>query len=222
MTDSIERIERFTLSTMVANKLRDLIREGAYPPGTQLGESTLASQFGVSRGPVREALQGLVQEGLLRKEPHRGVFVPILSDADIADLYLARAAIEAAAFRVLANTPNRAGTIDRLKQIVLGIDRATSSRRWRAAADLDLRFHVEVVHAAGSRRLSQMYDTLIDETRSIVSLTATYPGREGLGEAHDELARLLEAGDLDGGLKELKRHFAASWRTLQMHHVAEA
>ena len=56
----------------------------------------------MSRGPVREALQRLIQEGLLRSEPHRGVFVPVMSAEDIDDIYLAREALETAAVRRIA------------------------------------------------------------------------------------------------------------------------
>jgi len=59
-------------------------------------------QLGVSRGPVREAFQRLIQEGLLEAHPARGVFVPQLVAGDIADLYLARGAVEIAAAQLLA------------------------------------------------------------------------------------------------------------------------
>ena len=68
---TIEPIERSTLSSTVTERLRELVIQGTYPPGTQLSEVELAERFGVSRGPIREAVQRLTQEGLLRSEPHR-------------------------------------------------------------------------------------------------------------------------------------------------------
>src|SRR5580765_933753 len=80
------RISRVTFASMVGERVRSNIIDGTLPPGSQLNEVELASSFGVSRGPVREALQRLIQEGLLRSEPHRGVFVPVMTDEDIDDV----------------------------------------------------------------------------------------------------------------------------------------
>ena len=65
---------------------------------------SFAASFGVSRGPVREAIQRLIQEGLLRSEPHRGVFLPVLTVEDIEDIYLTREALESTALRCIAGT----------------------------------------------------------------------------------------------------------------------
>ncbi len=73
-------IPRTTLASMVGERIRASILDGDVAPGTQLNEVELAASFGVSRGPVREAIQRLIQEGLLRSEPHRGVFLPVLTD----------------------------------------------------------------------------------------------------------------------------------------------
>lgn len=207
---SIEPIKRSTLSSIVTERLRELITQGSYDPGTQLSEVELASRFGVSRGPIREGLQRLVQEGLLRSEPHRGVFVPILSDADIADVYLARHAIEEAAIRVVAGAQDPQPVIDALRRIVEEMDRAAAARRWKAVADLDLQFHVEVVKAAGSSRLSQMYDTLVGETRWLMTMKSAAAGREHLVEEHRGLVRLLEAREFATVLDALERHFVTT------------
>ena len=75
------------------------ILAGLYSQGEQLNEAVLARRFGVSRGPLREAMQRLIQDGLLENRPHRGVFVPELTDEDLADICFAREAIETAALR---------------------------------------------------------------------------------------------------------------------------
>src|SRR5262245_25137287 len=100
-TNPIKPIVRSTLATIVTERLRELVIAGQYAPGTQLSEMELAEQFGVSRGPVREALVRLVQVGLLERIPNRGVFVPNVGDEDLDDIYLAREAVESAALRVL-------------------------------------------------------------------------------------------------------------------------
>ena len=98
-----EPISRTTLSGQITERLRDGILAGLYSQGDQLNEAELARRFGVSRGPLREAMQRLIQVGLLENRPHRGVFVPELTDEDLADIYFAREAIETAALgRIMA------------------------------------------------------------------------------------------------------------------------
>src|ERR671936_2783799 len=102
---AFENLQPLALETAperIADQVRAAILDGSLAPGTQLTEVQLAERLGVSRGPVREAMQRLIQEGLLRAERHRGVFVIELGLDDVHDVYLARKAIEhEAARRVL-------------------------------------------------------------------------------------------------------------------------
>ena len=93
----LEPVSRQSTAAIIADRLRDAITRGAFPPGAQLGEVDLAARLGVSRGPLREAMQRLVQEGLLRGERHRGLFVVELGLADVHDIYAARLVVEQAA-----------------------------------------------------------------------------------------------------------------------------
>lgn len=211
---TIHRIKRSTLSSIVAERLRELVISGAYEPGSQLSEVELAERFGVSRGPIREGLQRLVQDGLLRSEPHRGVFVPQVRESDIADIYLAREAIEGAAIRLVSSDPERAAVVATLRDLVAQMRSAATAGRWNRVADLDMRFHSEVVRASGSARLARMYATLIDETRVLLSMTASVPGREDLVDEHAELAELIAAGEPGGAATTLARTFHESRVTL--------
>jgi DNA-binding GntR family transcriptional regulator len=211
---TIEPIKRSTLSSMVAERLRELVISGAYEPGSQLSEVELAERFGVSRGPIREGLQRLVQDGLLRSEPHRGVFVPEIGEADIADIYLAREAIEGAAIRLVSADPDRQAVVATLRDLVAQMQAASTAERWSRVADVDMRFHSEVVRASGSARLVRMYGSLIDETRVLLSMTANAPGREDLVSEHGELAELIASGDPGGAATALAHTFQKSRRTL--------
>lgn len=216
---TIEPIKRSTLSSLVAERLRELVISGAYAPGSQLSEVELAERFGVSRGPIREGLQRLVQDGLLRSEPHRGVFIPKISASDIADIYLAREAIEGAAIRLVTGAPDRASIVAGLRDLVSQMRAATTAGRWARVAELDMRFHSEVVRASGSARLERMYSTLIDETRVVLAMTANVPGREDLVDEHAQIAELIASGDSDGAMHRLARSFHDSGRTLTRQHA---
>lgn len=91
-TDSA--IPRQSLTSAVADKLRDQIIRGEIPEGAQLRQDIIATQFGVSRIPVREALRQLHAEGLITIVQNRGAIVPELSPADIEELFGIRALLE--------------------------------------------------------------------------------------------------------------------------------
>jgi len=196
----------------VADRLRKLVVSGAYEPGTQLSEVDLAERFGVSRGPIREALQRLVHEGLLRSEPHRGVFFPTIGEGDIVDIYIAREAIESAAVKLIMQQPDRRAVSRRLDHLVSQMRRAAEADDWVRVADLDMQFHSALVRASGSDRLSRMYGTLIDETRVLLSMIAGDSSRGGSVDEHAMLARLLASDRADEAMAAVSRHFTDSLR----------
>jgi len=87
-------IPRQSLTSAVADKLRDQIIRGEIPEGAQLRQDAIANQYQVSRIPVREALRQLEAEGLIAIMPNRGAIVPALSPADIGELFSIRALLE--------------------------------------------------------------------------------------------------------------------------------
>ena len=199
---------RVTLSGQIAEHLRGDILTGALPPNAQLNEKELALAFGVSRGPLREAMQRLIQEGLLRSEPHRGVFVTVIGDADLTDIFFVRAAIETAAVRRLVAAGDTAAVARQLFEISEKMDKAVRAKRWKEGSELDFAFHRALVDAAGSKRLSKTYTTVQAETRLCLHrLMGGYRRSEALAEEHFRFADLLGNGDLDAALAELERHF---------------
>lgn len=210
-------IPRATFASMVGERIRASIIEGELQPGSQLHEVELAASFGVSRGPVREALQRLVQEGLLRSEPHRGVFVPVMSPEDIVDIYLAREALEGAAVRRIIETGRAAAAGKALDRIVRSMETAEKAEDWKALASRDLDFHTALVAAAESLRLERMFTTVISETRLCLSmLTSELEGRDFLVEEHREISAMVRAEDTEGALTALTKHFDDAVVTLQL------
>ena len=208
-TDRVGRLPRMTLSGQIAGRLREHILSGDFPRGAQLNEAELAERFGVSRGPLREAMQRLIQEGLLTSEPHRGVFVPSLTDDDLIEIYFLREVLEAAAIRRAVRPDRRAGLIVALDAVVTAMRRALEDEDWRRLADLDLDFHAALVAAAGSPRLSRMQATLAAETRLCLHLVmGGYRSNRALVDEHAELARLIGAGEAEAAVAELARQFA--------------
>lgn len=213
---SAKPIERVTLSTQVAGRIRDDILAGTYTPGEQLHEVELALALGVSRGPLREAMQRLVQEGLLTSIPHRGVFVTDLNEDDLLDVFFVRASLEEAAIRRVVDLGDRRATAAALAGIAERMDKAMRTGDQALGGDLDFAYHRALVDAAGSARLSRTYATVQAETRLCLHrLMGGYRSRADLAVEHFRLADLIATAPIDAVLEDLHNHFGDPAATLR-------
>ncbi|WP_043777004.1 GntR family transcriptional regulator [Amycolatopsis rifamycinica] len=207
MLPEIEPVSRESTAAVIARQLRDAIMTGALPPGTQLGETELAARFQVSRGPLREAMQHLVSEGLLRSERHRGLFVIDLEPGDVYDIYAARSAIERAAMLRALRGGDRERIAHVLEQTVAEMATAASEDDPSALSTADLKFHEALINASGSKRLVRMARTLLIETRMcLTALQSTYQRVEERVEEHTKLIQALREGDEETALTLLEAH----------------
>lgn len=201
----LEPLVREPTASVIARRIRQGITQGLLPPGTQLTEIRLAEQLGVSRAPVREALQRLIQEGLAENR-RRGVFVKELSDDDVADVYFARTACELTAIeRIL----NQAMETDwgPLEDAVQNLATAAEDGDWEGATRADRHFHQALVAAANSPRLTRMFDTLIAETAMCLqALENAYADAQHLVNEHREILDSLRSGDHGATVSALKAH----------------
>lgn len=212
--DALEPVVAAPTPAVIAGQLRARIVDGTFAPGTRMAEAQLSQRLGVSRGPVREALQRLIQEGLLVNVRNRGVFVLQPGPDDVADIYTARAAIERhAAAAVLADADPTA--LAALDSIVDEMAAVAGQGAWQSLAELDLAFHETLVAAAGSPRLVRMFRTLTAETRiCLAALVDAYPDRGALAEEHRQLADLLRRGPRRQLLAAVDAHLASAVRDL--------
>lgn len=203
---NVEPVNRESTAAIIARQLRDAIMTGALQPGTQLGEAELAARFQVSRGPLREAMQRLVSEGLLRSERHRGLFVIDLEPGDVYDIYASRAAVErAAGMRIMRG--DRRAAADRLWAVLAEMTEAAADDDQRALSEADLRFHEELVAASGSRRLVRMSSTLLIETRMcLAALQRTDHSMADRVAEHTAIVDAIDDGDENRLLELLDAH----------------
>ena len=202
----LEPVPRRSTVEIISDELRAAILYGSLAPGMQLGEANLAARLGVSRGPLREATQRLIQEGLLRSEPHRGLFVVSLDVDDVEDVYLARLAIERTACQLIM-ARNRGEALVQLTQALDGLVTAAGKRDKVAMSDADQAFHEVLVHSAGSPRLERMAQTLLAETRMCLdALQEKYPEPEELVEEHQVLVEAISDGDEERLMRLIAEH----------------
>jgi DNA-binding GntR family transcriptional regulator len=213
--DELEPVALESAASIIADQIRRRIMDGSFAPGTQLGEVQLSERLGMSRGPVREAIQRLIQEGLLRAERHRGVFVIELDDDDIGDLYLARRAIEGTALTLLSLRPADDAVFARIEALVEQMEEAAERGNWADMATLDLQFHETVVAATESKRLIRMFRTLMAETRMCLSeLESGYAVWRDLVGEHRALLDLARRGEIGELIPAFQQHLDSAVRDL--------
>ncbi|MFC9893611.1 GntR family transcriptional regulator [Nocardia sp. NPDC127579] len=205
-----EPVNRQSTAEMIADRLRDAIVRGALAPGAQLIETDLAAQFDVSRGPIREAMQRLVSEGLLHSVRHRGIFVIELTLDDVIDVYRARTAIESGALELILD--GRREIAYRALEPSVEVMRAhAESGNATGVSDADQAFHEALVDSAASPRLVRAARTLLLETRMCLgALETTYPDLRVQAREHLDLRDAI----LDGPPERV--------RALLVEHLEDA
>ena len=141
-------------------------------------------------------MQRLVQEGLLRSERNRGLFVITLTPDDVLDIYAARAAIEHAAVSLILRRGDPGRAVARLDEVHREMRDAAARDDYPAVSDADLRFHEVLVAESASPRLTRMHGTLLVESRMcMTALQGTYRLPEEVVAEHGFLVEGLRAGD---------------------------
>lgn len=192
----------------------DAIDVGIYKPGDRLVESELAERFGVSRTPIREALQRLETQSLLTRDG-RSLIVASLDHNQLAELYVVRTELEGLAARLAARhaTPEE---IRVLKQMVAE-DRGLLEDP-SALSRANRRFHKQIHLASHNRYLVQQLDLV---HRSMALLATTSLAVEGRGEAalaeHETIVSAIERRDEDAAYSALKDHISKAFETRLKH-----
>jgi DNA-binding GntR family transcriptional regulator len=176
--------------------LRRAIVLGEYAPGDHLAGPSLASQFGVSRLPVREAIAQLEREGLVRSEPRHGAYVIGVTQEDIADIYECRLTLETLAIERAATRITAAQVAD-LYRAIDEMEEGVTVGRAGAFASADMAFHRALVVLSGSRALRSAWEPLaplIETTLDIADTTAEGMDVFTAVSGHRPIVAALEQG----------------------------
>ena len=210
-------VARTSTVDLIAQELRSAIYSGALPVGSSLREVEISRQLGVSRSPLREAAQRLVQEGLLTAVPGRGLRVTKIVGDGIIDVYNARLAIESQAVRIVAERVRNGdrSPLSAITQALVSLITASHGEDPWTIGDADLGFHRTLVNEARSARLSRAMATLAVETR-ITSLSAHdgYVVRRSVSPTYQQLIDALEIGDADAAVAALSSQFQEAIKRL--------
>ncbi|MBP3955967.1 GntR family transcriptional regulator [Gemmata sp. G18] len=203
---------RGVLSTreQITDRLREDVFAGRLHAGDRVSEATLAERFGVSRGPIREALSLLTSEGLFVTKQNCGVTVAPPAPEAIRGLVLPiRQTIEVYAFKQIFDslTPDDFRYWD---DVLYRMDRACQQKEWQLLPQLDLAFHRHVLERAGSPDLLAIWQTIVTRLRAHFWETVReHNERNDLARLHGHHAELLEAfrkGPKTAAVEALERH----------------
>jgi DNA-binding GntR family transcriptional regulator len=213
-----------TLSEHVFRLIQSAIVKGEIAPGSKISEPELARTYGISRGPLREAIHRLEGQKLLVRVPHVGARVVSLSHDELIELYEIRESLEGMACRLAAERMTQV-EIDELRRV---LDLHEQDAAFKAGVGYyqqegDFDFHYRIIQGSGNKTLSQMLCgelyQLVRMYRLQFSATPSRP-RQAFAEHH----RILDAiAERDGELAELlmRRHIGASKRNIERHFKAQ-
>lgn len=204
--------QRTTTPEGVYRVLRTAILDGTVRPGGQLRETRIATDLGISRSPLREALTRLEEEGLVVKIPFRGSFVVEVSDREVAEIASIRVLVEPFAAELSAESlrgPER----HRLMQTIEELHRATTTKDIPASIDAHLRFHRLFYDFSGNGALKSMWNAWETKLRLYLAVDhRTYSDLHDVAVEHEKLAAMVLDGDMDGFRQELLTQFQNALR----------
>jgi DNA-binding GntR family transcriptional regulator len=203
-----------SLAQKVAARLRQAIIEGEFTPGAVIAEEMLAQSFGVSRTPVREALNQLQLQGLVVIRPQVGSFVFSPDAEDIAMLCEFRLIIEPRAAR-LAYRHDRAGTLANLETIIGKMEKAVMAEDKVAYGRADTAFHETFVSHCGNRYVQEAYGLVAGR---VAALRTNYSAPIDVQtprsfEEHRSFVKLFEKGEFEEFDRLMQTHVTDTAKT---------
>ncbi len=202
----------------VYDALKEAIRNNVFPPGYQGSEQEIASQLGMSRTPVHEAIIRLQEEGLVRVLPRRGVVVCSISPEDMREIYEVIIALESASAELLAEkaVEERRLVAEELDDVNARMDAALVADDLVAWAKADERFHQLLVERSGNRRLARMFYTVMDQSHRARMLTLRLrPVPTASVREHRAIVEAIRSGDPQLARERARQHRAAARNQIQ-------
>ncbi len=189
----------------------EAIDAGTYKPGDRLVESELAERLGVSRTPVREALQRLETQSMLTRDG-RSLIVASLDHNQLAELYAVRTELEGLAARLAAR--HASDEEMRVLRAMVREDKALLGGDPRALSRANKRFHKQIHLASHNRFLVQQLDLVHRSMALMANTSFAAEGRDMAGLAeHEAIVDAIEARDGDAAYQALRTHISRAFET---------
>jgi DNA-binding GntR family transcriptional regulator len=209
-----------SLTSLLRTEIERLIFEGKIKIGERVNESNLAAYFNTSRGPLREALRALGEQGLVSFARNRGAYVRQISLDEAEELYDVRAALDDEVGRKIAGRLNT-DQIGSLSECVSAMDRYIKEHDITSYYKNNLRFHDLLLLYAGNKQLANIYRRVIKELH-LFRLRGLYEdGAAELSNAeHVLILKAVQVGDAEAAGHALRGHIEAA--RLRMRRAVQA
>lgn len=203
------RPDRQLVTDWVYEEIRGAIVDLRLEPGAPLREAAIATQLGVSKTPVREALGRLEQEGLVEATSFKGAVVTDYSERDLQEIYELRELLEGVAVRAAA-TDTDDETLAALRDVIERSRAARDAGDRTALAELLGRFDQIVFEQVANVRIRNLIETLRAHLTRIGKLTEEIPGRvEASVEEHAAIVEAIARGDADAAERAMRVHIGS-------------
>jgi len=203
------RPDRQLVTDWVYEEIRGAIVDLRLEPGAPLREAAIATQLGVSKTPVREALGRLEQEGLVEATSFKGAVVTDYSERDLQEIYELRELLEGVAVRAAATEADDA-TLAALHEVIERSRAARDAEDLALLAELLGRFDQIIFEQVENARIRNLIETLRAHLTRIGKLTEEIPGRvEASVEEHAAIVEAIARGDADEAERAMRVHIAS-------------
>ncbi|MBK9121739.1 MAG: GntR family transcriptional regulator [Chloroflexi bacterium] len=207
---NLQQIENKPLREKIVDVLRDMLISGELKPGQPLVESKIASQMGVSRVPVREAIQALSSEGLVEITPYRGAVVRRLTRRDIEELYSLRAVLESFAIQRIVACPS-ADVVDRLTKCFEDMLSAARANELNRVNQIDREFHDTLIELADHNLLSLTWSSVSMRVRQVMALrNRQNADLTQVAYNHQPIIEAIAAKNEEEAIRLIRIHVASS------------
>lgn len=214
---TISVIEK-TLADKASIRLTEAIVTGELKQGQKLSEADLATRYGISRGPLREAIRQLEGMRLVKRVPHAGARVIELDTKAMADLYRVREALEGMACRMAAEQMSKqevSTLFNLLDTHEKQIEQAEGESYYQSEGNFDFHFHI----AQGSRN-QMLIDLLVGELYQLLRMcryqTSNLRSRPQIAlKQHRQMAEAIAEGDGDLAELLMRRHISGAWNSIK-------
>lgn len=205
--DPFQLIGSRTLTDGVVDAIRRAILRGDLAPGEQVNQAQIAEKLGTSRGPVREALRQLEEEGLIQNIPYKGTFVIEITPEYIEELYSIRRVLEVFAVRRAIEKADPED-LEALRATVAEMREAVEGEDLDRSGELDLHFHYLICHSAHHNLLMQMRKSIEAGLRLCLAHghRATYDDPRDIVGTHPDILTAIEAKDANRAADLLDKH----------------
>lgn len=196
----------------VVEALRSAIFSGELVPGTAITEAALSQRFAVPRPTIRSAMQLLMQDGLLRREPNRSVYVPVLSGDDVRDLFAVRKMVELDAVQKLVAREVYPSAAMQILRLLESLDERDG---WDEVVKYDFQLHQALIDGVKSPRLSKIHSGISAEVRlALTQLRAVYTSPADIAAEHRALLDAICSFDEQRAIAAAAEHLDTSQRII--------